>query len=247
MPDATPPDNAAPFASQHQRRRSVWGAAAVHVFTASGVVLALGATLAVIDGQYSEMFVWLAAALVVDGVDGSLARWQDVGRRLPRFSGERLDLVIDYITYVFVPALALLLSGQLSGVTGLILAAGILMSSLYHFSDQASKGDDYSFIGFPAIWNIVAFYLFAFPLPVWLVGCIVVCCIVLTFVPLAWVHPMRVKRLFVLNIAATVAGLVAAVWTLYRGFPATGWSAWVLLLAGGYLLALTVKPPRAAT
>ena len=93
------------------------------------------------------------------------ARKAKVQLWLPRFSGDRLDLVIDYLTYVFVPALALLQAGFLQGAWGLVLAALILLSSLFHFSDTESKADDYSFVGFPAIWNLVAFYVFAFALP----------------------------------------------------------------------------------
>ena len=109
------------------------------------------------------VFAWLGVALLIDGIDGTLgARMAKVGTRLPRFSGERLDLVIDYVTYVFIPALALLLAGYLPGCLGWLLASLILLSSLFHFCDTESKTDDYSFVGFPAIWNIVAFYVFAF-------------------------------------------------------------------------------------
>lgn len=108
----------------------------------------------------------------------------DVSRRVPRFSGERLDLVVDYVTYVPVPVLALLHAGFLPGLAGGVLAGLILMSSLYHFSDQRAKTDDHCFVGFPVVWNIVAFCLFVFSAPVWLVSLIVLACVVLTFVPM---------------------------------------------------------------
>src|SRR5262249_57305159 len=99
---------------------------------------------------------------------GTFARMVDVNARLPRFSGDRLDLLVDYLTYVFVPTVALLQAGYLHGGFGLVLASLILLSSLYHFSDTESKTEDYSFVGFPAIWNIVAFYIFAFQMSSWL-------------------------------------------------------------------------------
>ena len=109
----------------------------------------------------------------------STVRSRDRGltERLPRFSGERLDLVIDYVTYVFVPALALMQAGYLQGRLGLLLASLILLSSLFHFSDTQSKTEDHCFVGFPAVWNIVAFYIFAFQMPPWAAGALVLVCV----------------------------------------------------------------------
>ncbi len=222
-------------------------AALVHVFTASGIVCALGATLAVGRGAYVEMFVWLAAAFVIDGIDGTFARAVKVKERLPRFSGEQLDLVIDYVTYVFVPALALLHAGILTGWVGLALAALILMSSLFHFSDTASKTDDHCFVGFPAIWNIVAFYLFAFALPTWTSALIVLVLALLTFVPMRWLHPLRVVRLREVTLAMMTAWFVAAGVTLWWGFPAGPWSKLVLASVFAYGLLLTLSMPWAGT
>jgi phosphatidylcholine synthase len=218
-----------------------FAAAGVHLFTALGAVCGLFAALAAFDGAWERMFAWLGLALFIDGIDGSFARLTKVEERLPRFSGERLDLVIDYVTYVFVPALALVRAGFLEGVLGLVLAAGILLSSLFHFSDLASKGDDYSFIGFPAVWNLVAFYPFALALPQWATYLVVTVCIVLTFVPMRWVHPLRVVRLRVLTLVVTLAWAVAAIATVWQGFPARGLDLIVLVGAAAYLIALTLR------
>lgn len=214
-------------------------AAGVHLFTALGAVCGLFAALAAFDGAWERMFAWLGAALIIDGIDGSFARLTRVDERLPRFSGERLDLVVDYVTYVFVPALALVRAGFLDGTVGLALAAAILLSSLFHFSDLASKGDDYSFIGFPAVWNLVAFYPFALGLPPWLTWVIVTICVVLTFLPMHWVHPFRVVRLRLVTLAVTLAWAVAAIAAVLHGFPASRWSQAVLLVAAAYIVALT--------
>ena len=144
-----------------------WPAALVHLFTALGAVCALFATRAVLAGAWEQVFAWLGLALLIDGIDGTFARMANVSAKLPRFSGDRLDLIVDYVTYVFVPSLALLQAGYLSGGFGVMLASLILLSSLFHFSDTESKSDDHCFIGFPAIWNIVAFYVFAFQIPTW--------------------------------------------------------------------------------
>jgi phosphatidylcholine synthase len=217
------------------------GAAAVHVFTAMGVVCALLAMRAAIELRFPDVFFWLGVAFLIDGIDGTFARMMDVSRRLPRFSGEQLDLVIDYVTYVFVPVLALLQAGYLVGTFGWLLAAGILLSSLFHFSDTESKSDDNCFVGFPAIWNIVAFYFFAFNSPGWLVTLFVVGCIALTFVPWRWVHPMRVVKLRALTLALTVVWFIAALRAVWTGFPAD-WPTQVILgLVGIYGVGLAVQ------
>ena len=205
-----------------------WPAALVHVFTALGALCGLAATRAVLAGAWVEVFVWLGIALVIDGIDGTFARMARVTERLPRFSGERLDLVVDYVTYVFVPALALLQAGYLPGWFGVVLASLILLSSLFHFSDTESKTEDHCFVGFPAIWNIVAFYVFAFHMPPWLAGAVVLICVVFTFVPMAWAHPMRTPMLWPATLGLSVVWSLAAVVTLWSGFPA-GWVAQLAL------------------
>lgn len=198
-----------------------FAAIAVHALTALGSVLALLAALAVAAQQWEMVFVWLGLALFVDGIDGPFARAVDVKRRLPRFSGEILDLVIDYLTYVFVPVLVLLAAGRLpDGFLAIGLAAAILLSSLFHFSDTASKSDDLAFVGFPAIWNVVVFYVLALDLARTTTAVVIVVAVALTFVPLHWVHPLRVVVLRPLTMVATMVWAVAAAVTLWFGFPA---------------------------
>jgi phosphatidylcholine synthase len=220
----------------------MWSAALVHLFTALGAVCALLATHAVITGAWETAFAWLGLALFIDGVDGTLARRAKVHMWLPRFSGERLDLVIDYLTYVFVPALALLQAEFLRGNWGLALAALILLSSLFHFSDTQSKADDHSFIGFPAVWNLVAFYIFAFRMSAAVVAAVVLVCALLTFVPLKWAHPMRTERLRPLTIAATALWCASAAVTLIAGFPAPIWAQIPLLAVAAYGIGITLYP-----
>lgn len=220
-----------------------WAAASVHVFTALGIICALFAIHAVLDRAYETAFVWLGIALIIDGVDGAFARALEVKRRLPRFSGEQLDLVVDYVTYVFVPTLALQLSGYLTGVWGGVLAGLILLSSLFHFSDLGSKADDHCFVGFPAIWNIVAFYIFAFAMSAAAVSALVLICVALTFVPMRWLHPMRVVALRRLNVVMSLLWAVAAIWTVVVGFPASPAAMATLGLVAIYGIGLAVLWP----
>jgi phosphatidylcholine synthase len=226
--------------------RSGWHLAAaigVHVLTALGIVCALLATLAALQGAWERTFVWLGIAVVVDGIDGTFARLVDVARRLPRFSGERLDQVIDYVTYVFVPALVLFQAGFLRGWSGLVLGSLLLLSSLFHFCDLDNKADDHSFVGFPAVWNIVAFYLFAFAVPAWLAAAVILLCAALTFVPMRWVHPLRVVELRTTTVALTLLWAAAAVWTLWLGFPAGPVAQLVFAGVGLYVVALALTRP----
>jgi phosphatidylcholine synthase len=222
----------------------VWVAALVHLFTALGVVCGLGATRAVLAAAWEEVFVWLGIALLIDGIDGTFARMAKVAERLPRFSGERLDLVIDYVTYVLVPALALLQAGYLPGRLGVLLTSLILLSSLFHFSDTQSKTDDYCFVGFPAIWNIVAFYVFAFRLPPWAAAAVVVVCVVLTFVPMRWAHPLRTPLLLPFTLGLLLVWCVAAGLTLWSGFPAGAGLQVILLGVAAYGIGLTLFRSR---
>jgi phosphatidylcholine synthase len=223
----------------------MWPAALVHLFTALGAVCGLMATHSAMRSAWEELFLWLGLALLIDGIDGTFARMVDVHRRLPRFSGERLDLLVDYVTYVFVPTLALLQAGFLSGGSGIVLASMILLSSLFHFSDTESKAEDHSFVGFPAIWNLVAFYIFAFALSPLGTASLVLACVALTFVPLKWVHPLRTRRLWPVTVAAMALWLLAAAQVLSAGFPAGPWAQAVLLLVAGYGIGLTVSSGRA--
>lgn len=210
--------------------------ALVHVFTGLGAVAALMSARALNGGDSQALFVWLFVALFIDGIDGTFARAVNVKERLPRFSGERLDLVVDYLTYVFVPVLALLAWRHLDGPLGLLLAAGILLSSLYHFSDTGSKTEDNCFTGFPAVWNIVAFYVFAFDPPQWVTAASVALCIFGTFVPMPWVHPLRVVSMRVPTAIVTIAALLASTFTLFYGFPAPLAVQIILAIAAAYYI-----------
>jgi phosphatidylcholine synthase len=220
-----------------------WAAAAVHLFTALGAVCALFAIHAVLDGAYEAAFVWLGVAFIIDGIDGTFARAVDVGRRLPDVSGEKLDLVVDYVTYVFVPALALQLGGYLTGAWGGVLAGLILLSSLFHFSHLGNKADDHCFVGFPAVWNVVAFYIFAFAPPGWVVSGLILLCVGFTFVPMRWMHPMRVSQFRRLNIAMCLLWAAAAAWIVATGFPANYVALAILLVVAVYCVGLSVLWP----
>ena len=215
-------------------------AALVHVFTALGAVCALFAANAAILRRPDIAFAWLGIAFVIDGLDGVFARRYGVKTFLPRISGETLDLCVDYLTYVFVPVLLLQLNGPLQGAWGMALGGLICVTSLYHFADITSKADDNCFVGFPAVWNLVAFYIFALTPPSWVTSLVILLCCGLTFVRWTWVHPLRVVAFRPMTLAITIVWLSAAGWVLWRGFPAPFLAAALLLAAALYGVGLSL-------
>jgi phosphatidylcholine synthase len=166
---------------------------AVHLLTASGAVLAMLALAAVVRGDSHLAFVWLFAALVIDGLDGTLARAWRVKEREPRIDGDSLDLVVDYLTYVFVPAFLVWRGGYLPDPLAPGLTALILLSSLYTFARTDMKTSDGYFRGFPALWMIVAFYFFILQPSAAVAAATVLALSAGTFAPIHFVHPFRVR------------------------------------------------------
>jgi phosphatidylcholine synthase len=190
----------------------------VHVFTALGAGIALIALLEAVREHWSAMFAWLGLALLVDALDGPIARRLDVARVQPNWSGDVLDLVVDFVTYVFVPAYAITASGLLLPVAAPLLGAGIVVTGALYFADCRMKAADNHFRGFPALWNAAAFYLFLLHLPPALSSLAVTILIVLTFVPLHVIHPVRVVRLRRLTLSLLAIWAVLAVITLALDF-----------------------------
>jgi len=163
----------------------------VHLYTASGALAAFLATVAVIDGRYRDAFLWMALANVLDATDGWFARAADVKRVLPRFDGARLDDIVDYLTFVFVPVLLLHHAGALPAGWGLAIASAVLLSSAYGFASTDAKTDDHFFTGFPSYWNIVALYLYAFAFGPVVNAAILLGLSVMVFVRIGYVYPSR--------------------------------------------------------
>jgi phosphatidylcholine synthase len=190
----------------------------VHVFTALGAGVALIAMLEAVREHWASMFAWLGLALIIDAVDGPLARRLDVVRLQPNWSGDVLDLVVDFVTYVFVPAYAITASGMLLPTAAPLLGIGIVTSSALYFADRRMKAADNHFRGFPALWNVAAFYLFLLHPPPALASLAVVVLIALTFAPFHVLHPIRVVRLRWLTLWLLVAWAGLAAYTVVCDF-----------------------------
>jgi phosphatidylcholine synthase len=178
----------------------------VHAYTALGSVAAFAMTVAVFQGRYRAAFLLMVAATAIDGTDGVFARWARVKELTPGFDGARLDDIVDYLTFVFVPALLLYRAGSLPPHSGGLVVAAMLLSSAYGFSSTDAKTEDYFFTGFPSYWNIVALYLYAGRLPPVVNAAVLLGLSALVFVRIGYVYPTRTPVLRGLTIA------LCAVW-----------------------------------
>lgn len=180
----------------------------VHVFTATGAALAFLALILATGGHWAAMFLCLGLALIVDGIDGPIARAFDVPKALPRWSGETLDLVVDFATYVFVPAYAISASGLLPQVFAIPAGIVVVISGALYFADREMKTKDNYFRGFPAVWNLAAFYLYLLEPPEWAAVIAIAVLAGLSFAPIKFLHPLRVRHWRLANMA--LLGLWAA-------------------------------------
>lgn len=172
----------------------------VHLLTASGSFLAFLSLVSASEKQWTAMFIWLGLALLVDGIDGPIARRLDVKYVLPTWSGELLDNIIDYVTYVLIPAFALYQSGFMGAGLSFLSGAIIVISSAIYYADTGMKTRENFFKGFPVVWNMVVFTLFVVGPGEWVAFAIVVICACVSFLPLYFLHPVRVVRLRSLNL-----------------------------------------------
>jgi phosphatidylcholine synthase len=217
---------------------------AVHVLTAVGAALALMALLAAVRGAFDVMFLCLGIALVVDGIDGTIARALKVAELLPRWSGDVLDLVVDFVTYVFVPAYAIAAGGVLPPWLGPPAGMVIVMTGAIYFADRRMKTADNYFRGFPTLWNVVAFYLFVLKPAPWLAALLVALLAVLTFVPFRFLHPFRVKRLRVVSMGAIVLWALLAAYALVRGLDPGPFAAGGLVALAAYFVGVGLTEKR---
>ncbi len=214
----------------------------VHVLTAIGAAVALFALLAATHGDWPLMFLWLGVAMVIDAIDGPLARALNVAEILPNWSGETLDLVVDYTTYVFVPAYAVAAGHLMPDTLAIPSAAAIAITGTLYLANRKMKTSDNFFRGFPAVWNLVAFYLLLLrPAPAIAAGMVALFA-VLTFVPIRFVHPFRVRRLRTVTVALLTLWAALALAAVKQGLAPEPWITIGLCVLGGYFLAVGLLP-----
>jgi phosphatidylcholine synthase len=216
----------------------------VHVLTASGAALALFALIAATRDEWPLMFLLLGCALIVDAIDGPLARRLNVANVLPRWSGDVLDLVVDFTTYVFLPAYAVAAAGLMLAPWSWAAGAVIAVTGALYFADRNMKTADSHFRGFPAVWNVIAFYLLLFRPEPWLAAATVAAFAVLTFLPIRFVHPFRVTRLRWLTVGLLALWAVLAFVAVWQELEPPFWVNAVLCVLAIYFLLIGLWPQR---
>lgn len=217
----------------------------VHVLTATGAALAFLALILATGGQWQTMFICLGIALIVDGIDGPLARAYKVVEVLPRWSGDTLDIVVDFVTYVFVPAYAIAGSGLLPPALAIPAGVIVVITGAIYFADREMKTTDNFFRGFPALWNLAAFYIDLLRPTEWLTAIIVALLAGLTFAPIKFLHPLRVERLRALNAVLLTAWAVLALIAVIDDLSPGPYVTWTLALIAAYFFGVGLLPQRA--
>jgi len=212
----------------------------VHLYTASSAVLAFLATRAIVEYRFRDAFFWLALTIIIDATDGLLARAARVAARIPWFDGAKLDDLVDYLTYVFVPAVFVWRAQLVPDVWMIAVTSAMLLSSGYGFSRVDAKTTDHFFTGFPSYWNIVVFYMYVMHLSQMTNAIWLLVFVVLVFVPIRYVYPSRMPRLRALTNtlgALWGAALLLMIWQLPEISPALVWAS---LAYAAYYLAVSL-------
>ena len=210
----------------------------VHLFTASGGAVAVLALYAAIERHFAICFAWLGLALFIDEIDGTLARAAKVHETAAAIDGEILDLVVDFLTYVLVPVVALWRSDLMPTAASFWIGLVVTIASALYFADTRMKTDDLWFRGFPATWNILALYLFVLR-PPWVVSAAVLLGAAgLMFAPIVFVHPLRVVRLRAPTIVLTVVWFALAGLAILDNLEPPWWVDAGMIAIAAYVLAL---------
>ncbi|WFU10522.1 phosphatidylcholine synthase [Rhizobium sp. CB3090] len=207
----------------------------VHILTASGSFLAFLGVVAAAEHRFVDMFWWLGLALLVDGIDGPIARKVRVKEVLPNWSGDTLDNIIDYVTYVLLPAFALYESGMIGEPWSFVAAGMIVVSSAIYYADMGMKTEEYFFSGFPVVWNMVIFTLFVIGASATTAMVLVGVSVILTFLPINFLHPVRVRRLRSLNLGIFLLWSALGIYSLLMYFVMPQWAVILFILSGIYL------------
>ena len=210
----------------------------VHLFTASGGAVAVLALYAAIDRNFAACFAWLGIAFFIDGVDGTLARAARVKVTAAAIDGVVLDLVIDFLTYVLVPIVALWRSDLMPPRASFWIGMVVIFASALYFADSRMKTRDYWFRGFPALWNVLALYLFVLRPPGLVCAALLLAGSAAMFAPVVFVHPMRVRKFRGLNIAASLAFFALSAIAIAARLEVGVWVKFGFLVVAAYFLAL---------
>jgi len=219
-----------------------WGA---HLFTASGAVWGFFALIAVFNHQWQAAIAWMILAILVDGLDGHLARAVDVKTYAPGIDGALLDNILDYLNYVLVPALFMIEApDMLPPVWNWLTACAVLLSSAYQFTQVDAKTEDHFFKGFPSYWNVVVLYMLVLRLNPWINLAILLAFNVLVFVPIKYIYPSRTVIAHRLTVILSYLYGIIGVWGAMQYPNVPGWVVWVSFIYIAYYAVLSLWPRK---
>lgn len=192
----------------------------VHVYTASSAVFGLWAVVAVFRHEYRLAIYLMLLCTVIDSTDGALARAVKVRERTPRLDGHMLDMIVDFFSYVMVPACMLVEAEMLPHPAW---AAVPVLASCYQFSQREAKTTDHFFLGWPSYWNVVVMYLWLMQVSpeqslAWVLGFSTA-----VFVPLKYLYPSRTPTLRPLSLSILGAWVFGFSWIAVRPDPDPFW------------------------
>ena len=223
------------------RKKVTWPQArafSVHLLTASGSFLAFLSLVAASEERWTAMFWWLGLALFVDGIDGPIARKLEVKEILPTWSGDMLDNIIDYVTYVLIPAFALYQRGFMGEGLSFLSAAIIVVSSAIYYADTGMKTKENFFKGFPVVWNMIVFTLFVIQPGEYVSFAVVVIAGIMTFLPVNFLHPVRVIRLRPVNLSVFFLWCALGAIALFQAMDASPYVKIGIAASGIYLFVI---------
>ena len=229
-----------PFTSAVMRPVKNLAAWLVHAYTASGALMGLAGVLAAGNGDLRGAFLWMFAATLVDGTDGVLARAAHVKERTPAFDGARLDDIVDYLTFVFLPAYVIVVANLVPAELEWIVAGAMLLSSAYGFASLDAKTSDYFFTGFPSYWNVVALYLAAAGMAPWLNAAVILAFAAMVFVRIGYVYPTRTPALQKTTLALMAIWAVLLLLMIWWLPDVPRWVMYASLVFPIYYVALSV-------
>lgn len=213
---------------------------AVHGYTASGAALAFLALAALLDGQLRLAFFWLSLQVAVDATDGWLARLVRVRERVPAIDGARLDDLVDFLTYVFVPACIVWHEALVPDGWRLPVALAMIVSSAVGFSRVDAKTTDHYFTGFPSYWNVVVFYLVIWQVQPGVALAVLLLGVALVFVPIRYVYPSRTPVLMPLTLVLGVTWGLVMLGSLWWLDDVPAWLRWAGLVFPAYYVILSL-------
>lgn len=220
------------------------GDLSIHALTVTGILAGMAALVAVLDNAPTSAVVWLIVALVIDGIDGPIARKWLSRSEVPRFDGYILDLVIDYVTCVIVPAAFMWQFNIVShGNLGKIAIASVIGSSALWFSQNEIESSDHYFRGFPAAWNMVIPTLWLLDAGASVNISVTLLLSVLTLSNIEFAHTIKVERLRKVNIAAMTVWVIAVLVMSFQTFDVNFIEKLVLLV--GPIAVIGVSADRA--